>query len=489
MADPGLPSAPAPPGAPIPVADGAAATFGGLGIGQPGDGPPDRGGGDGAQPTRRRRRRGRGGPEAPVREVDLDWRSVAWVLGAFVGLLALTNLIRVAPRAVTVLAVGTLLALALTPLVSAAQRRLHLGRPGAVATVVAGLVLVAVAALALLVPPAIRQGRQLGGDLDKVVGQIETLPVVGDDLAKAGTAEKVRKWGEDLPQRFQGDNTPIGEAAVRVADGFIAFFFTFLVTISLLLDGERLIRGLRRLVPTPRRPQADRIGRLAYETVGRYVAGSMLVAGVAGMSILVVGLILGVPLTPLLALWVALFDLVPQIGGAMGGIPFVLLGLSQGLTTGLICAGFFVLYLQFENHILGPLIVGKSVHLSPPATMTAALIGVSAGGVVGALLAVPVVASVKVVYLELKQPPPEPDLDRFMEATSGDGSGVSEPAKAAENPQTTEAGVTSVPLEDEDGNEYVIAQQNSGAAESTEGGGEFPDPDTAPQAPAPGAAE
>ena len=64
------------------------------------------------------------------------------------------------------------------------------------------------------------------------------------------------------------------------------------------------------------------------------MAGSVLVAGIAGLSVLVVGLILGVPLTPLLALWVAIFDLVPQIGGAAGGIPFVLLGLTQGITTG-----------------------------------------------------------------------------------------------------------------------------------------------------------
>jgi len=340
-----------------------------------------------------------------------------------VALLALTNLIRVAPRALTVLAVGTLLALALMPLVTAAQRRLHLPRPAAVAAVGAVLVALAVAVVFLLAPPAVRQARQLSGDLDEVVGQIEQLPVIGDDLEKAGTADKVRQWIEDLPDRLEGEDTPLGDTAVRVADGFIAAFFTLLVTISLLLDGERFVRGLRRLVPPLRRPQADRIGRLAYETVGRYVAGSVLVAGIAGVSILVMGLILGVPLTPLLALWVAIFDLVPQIGGAAGGIPFVLLGLTQGLTTGLICAVFFILYLQFENHVLGPMIVGRSVKLSPPATMTAALIGVSAGGVVGALLAVPVVASVKVVYLELRRPPPEPHLDSFTETASGSAAG------------------------------------------------------------------
>lgn len=344
-------------------------------------------------------------PSVDTVEVDLDWRSVLWVLGAFAALVAFTGLVRSAPRALTVLAVGTLLALALGPLVTALERRLGDRRGAAVAVVVAGLLLATALAAVLLAPPAIRQGRDLGRDLDRVVGQIEDLPVVGDDLRRAGTADSVRRWIEELPARLQGDDTPLRDAALAVADGLLAALFTVLVTVSLLLDGERLLRGARRLVPPNRRAQADRIGRLAYSTIGRYAAGSLLVAAIAGVAVLVAGLVLGVPLTPLLAVWVAVFDLVPQIGGAAGGIPFVLLGLTRGAGTAVACAVFFVLYLQFENHILSPLIVGRSVKLSPPATMGAALVGVSAGGVVGALLAVPIVAAVKAVYLELRPQP------------------------------------------------------------------------------------
>jgi predicted PurR-regulated permease PerM len=336
------------------------------------------------------------------REVDLDWRSVLWVMVAFVGLLAVTALIRGAPRALTVLAVGTLLALALDPLVVRVDRRFPGGRGAGVAAVIFGLFAAAAVIAALLVPRAIDQGRELSRDTDRVVGQIEDLPIVGDDLARAGTADAIRRAINQLPDRLQGEDTPLVGAAQALADGMLVAFFTLLVTVSLLLDGHRLLRGARRLVPAHRREQADRLGRLAYQTFGRYVAGSLLVAGVAGLAILAVGLILRVPLTPLLALWVALFDLVPQIGGAAGGIPFVLLGFTRSATTGLICAVFFVLYLQFENHVLSPLIVGRSVKLSPPATMTAALVGVSAGGVVGALVAVPVVAAAKAAYLELR---------------------------------------------------------------------------------------
>ena len=114
------------------------------------------------------------------------------------------------------------------------------------------------------------------------------------------------------------------------------------------------------------------------------------------------------PLAPLAGAWVAVFDLVPQIGGAVGGVPFVLLALTAGPVVGVACAVFFVLYLQFENHVLSPLVVGRSVDLSPPATMTAALVGVSAGGVVGAMLAVPLLGAAKAVYLELRSDSREP---------------------------------------------------------------------------------
>ncbi|HEX6597024.1 MAG TPA: AI-2E family transporter [Acidimicrobiales bacterium] len=356
-----------------------------------------------------------GGP--PVRIVDLDWRSVAWAMAGFVALVTATGLVGAAPRALTVLAVGTLLALGLDPLVTKVERRLGGRRAAAVAVVMTGLLVAAALIVALLAPRAVDQAQELGGDIDRVVRQVNQLPVIGDDLERAGTARTIERWLEGLPARLSGDDTPLGDYVLRLADGLLVASFTALIVIALLLDGPRLMRAVCRLLPRHRRGQAERIGRLAYETVGRYVAGSLVVACVAGTAVLVAGLVLRVPLAPLLAVWVALFDLVPQIGGAMGGIPFVLLGLTRGAGTAAMCAVFFMLYLQFENNILSPLIVGRAVKLSPLATMTAALVGVSAGGVVGALLAVPVVAAAKVVYVELR---PGPTSSRLREEKDED---------------------------------------------------------------------
>ena len=340
---------------------------------------------------------------------ELDWRSVAAALAGFVGLVALTGLARSAPRTITSVIVGSLLALALNPLVTMVQRRLGGRRALAVSAVLAGIT-VAFATIALLLgPPAVRQADRLRDEAPKAVQRLGDLPVVGKSLVKAGAPEKVQRWIEELPDRLSRNADRVVKTGQAVVGGMVAAIITLLVAVALLLDGERLVDRAGRFLPDSRREQARRMARLAYDVVGHYIAGSLLVAAIAGLAILTVGLIVHVPLTPLLAIWVAMFDLVPQIGGAVGGIPFVALAFTRSPTAGVICVVFFVLYLQFENHLLQPVIVGKAVHLSPPTTMIAALVGASAMGVVGALVAVPLVGAAKAVYLELRpEPTPEP---------------------------------------------------------------------------------
>src|SRR5688572_12485284 len=110
--------------------------------------------------------------------LDLEPRTVAVFLAAFVVLTAITGLLRSAPRAFTAVAVGGLLALALNPVVDAAERRVR-NRSLAVAAVFTTFAVVVAAMAAVLVPPAVEQARELGTDLPRVVSQLTDLPVVG----------------------------------------------------------------------------------------------------------------------------------------------------------------------------------------------------------------------------------------------------------------------------------------------------------------------
>jgi predicted PurR-regulated permease PerM len=342
-----------------------------------------------------------------TRVVDLDWRVGAIAATTVIVLTAAFGVVAGAPRTLTFLVIAGLLTLALNPVVGAVERRLHTRRGVAVAVVLVWFVVVITGAVLLLGPPAVSQARDLQKELPDVIARLGDIPVVGQQLQDNDVPDKVQKFIEDLPARLAGDSAPIEGVARSVVGGVLAGFATILLLIALLLDGERLVRTARHAVPVRYRDRTDRIGDLFYRVVGKYFAGSLLVAGIAGVVTLVVGLVLGIPLTPLLAVNVAMFDLVPQIGGAAGGIPFVALAFTKSPTTGVICAVFFVLYLQFENNILQPVVVGEAVNLSPPATMVGALVGVSIAGVPGALVAIPFLGAAKAVYLELRPPTSE----------------------------------------------------------------------------------
>jgi predicted PurR-regulated permease PerM len=338
--------------------------------------------------------------------------------------------VRSVPRTLTALAVGLLLALALNPLVDALQRRTSWSR-----RVSAWLVLVTFGVLfaigiALVTVPTIHQVQHLDRDIPHVVKDLEDLPIVGKSLRRQNASQQVTNWLHDLPNRLNVNSKPISRAAGSVAGGIAQGFLTLLLASALLIDGEHLVKSTRRLIPEARRPRADRLGALVYEVIGKYIAGSVFVAVLAGVVTLIASLALGVPLAPLIAVWVAMTNLIPQIGGLLGAVPFVLLGTTQGAGTGVACLAIFLVYQNIENHVLQPIIIGRAVSLSPPATMVAALVGVSAGGVVGALFAVPILGAAKAIYLALRDERTDPDDNKRAAAGARlyDGGGREEPA-------------------------------------------------------------
>jgi predicted PurR-regulated permease PerM len=335
---------------------------------------------------------------------DLDPRTVLALLFSLFALGLLAAVVRNASRTLTWLAIGSLLALALNPVVLRVQARLNIRRSIAVGVVLTGFLGIIAGLVFLLGPPVVDQARDFQRELPQVLTRLEDLPVVGDDIRKNDVPAKIEDWIDELPARLGENPSRVADAGQSVLSGVLATLAIVLITVTLLLDGSRVVRGLRRAVPRTRRAFVDRAGETFYQVVGRYFAGSLLVAMLAGTGVLIMGVILGLPLTPVAALWTASTNLIPQIGGFLGGSLFVLLGLTEGPTTAVICVIYFLGYQQLENHVLQPVVVGEAVDLSPPATMLAALIGASAAGVPGALLATPLVGVVKAIYLEVREP-------------------------------------------------------------------------------------
>src|SRR5207244_10614794 len=142
-----------------------------------------------------------------------------------------------------------------------------------------------------------------------------------------------KDWIVHLPERLGENPGRIADAGQSVLSGVLAALAIVLITITLLLDGARVVRGLRRAVPLSRRAFVDRAGDTFYRVVGRYFAGSLFVALMAGTGVLIMGVILGLPLTPVAALWTASTNLIPHIGAFLGGSLFLALRPTHGPPT------------------------------------------------------------------------------------------------------------------------------------------------------------
>jgi len=341
---------------------------------------------------------------AGSRRIDLDPHSAVPICVAFAVLAIAIWFVRAIPRTLALTAIASLLAVALIPVVEAFRRRTGWKRRYAAAAVLGFAGVIAITTIALVAVPTVNQLRDVNKNIPKTVDQLGTLPIIGPRLRQANASQKVRQWLDNFPKRLDANNTPIANAVGTIADGIAASLIALLLAVTLVLDGERLVRLGRGLVPAKRRPDADRFGRLVYNVIGRYIAGTLFMATLAGVVVLVASLALGVPLAPLLAVWVAICNPIPQIGGFLGAVPFVSFGLTQSALVGVVCLIVFLVYQQIENHVLQPLIIGRAVRLTPPSTMVAALIGVAAGGVIGGLLAIPLLGASKEVYLALRSP-------------------------------------------------------------------------------------
>ena len=186
---------------------------------------------------------------------------------------------------------------------------------------------------------------------------------------------------------------------------FGAMFSTLTVvvlTIYFMLDLPRLRRGVLRLFPHAHRARSGRIADVMVDKVGAYMIGNLLISLAAGLATFAVLEGLGVPFAVPLAFVVALCDLIPMIGAMLGAVAGVLATLltTELWPTTVIVAIFFVAYQQLENYVIAPRILRHTVSLSAAAVLLAGLIGGTVLGLVGALMAIPVAAGLKVVLSE-----------------------------------------------------------------------------------------
>ncbi|QWC84806.1 AI-2E family transporter [Nocardioidaceae bacterium] len=299
--------------------------------------------------------------------------------------------------------VAAFLAVGLEPLTSRLQRR-GLTRGRAVAAVTVGLLLVLVGFVLLLVPVLV----------DQVVALRDSVPMWLDALAGN---EAIRTLDENyqVVERIQSFfldgglvRTAFGGAlgfGLAFLAGLVNAFFLVVLTLYFLLGLPQIKAAAYQLAPASRRDRVSALGDEMLRTVGGYVSGAVVVAAVAGVTTLVFLVVVGLgEYAVALALVVALLDVIPLVGATIGGALVVGVGFATDIPTGIACLVFAVVYQQVENYLVYPRVMARTVDVPGPVILVAALTGATLLGVLGALLAVPVAASLLVLHREVLVP-------------------------------------------------------------------------------------
>ena len=242
------------------------------------------------------------------------------------------------------------------------------------------------------------------------------------------SAEHGRGWIGHLVRRFHLQawvtrNAPklhslgvtLARPALTVGKGAVSLLATlgtiFALLVLFLLEGPKMGRWLLDLMPPGRAAYCTRVAAEISQSVTGYAFGNLLTSLIAGLVVFVTLTVLGVPFPLLWAVWVALVDFLPMIGGALAGIPTVLFALGHSLTAGIVTAAAFIAYQQIENHVLNPVVMSRTVKINPLLVLLAILVGTSIGSWLGgffgsfvaALLSIPVAGALQVIARELWQ--------------------------------------------------------------------------------------
>jgi predicted PurR-regulated permease PerM len=231
---------------------------------------------------------------------------------------------------------------------------------------------------------------------------------IGHLVTKYHVQQWVSKNAPKLVSYAQSLSKPalsIGEGAVTIV---IELFTIFVTVLLLLLEGPRLRRGLLGMLAPATAAEVRQVSSEVNKAVVGYMLGNFLTSLICGIVVFVTLLSVGVPFPQLWALWVALVDFLPLIGGALAGIPVVLFAAAHSVAAGVVTLVVFLVYTQVENHVLNPIVMSRTVRISPLLVLMSVLVGASIGawiggifgGFVAALLSIPAAGALQVIVRE-----------------------------------------------------------------------------------------
>lgn len=339
-------------------------------------------------------------------------RRIAFTVWATIGVIALVWIFLVVADSVRIiwlpLAFAGGLTLLLNPVVDALER---VRIPRLLGTIFAFLVAASLiaATVVLLIPALQEQGSDFAAQLpslyDGVVRWLnEVSETVGIDLGEVWTSETIKEWiqNPDNQATIQDLLGGFGSGAGRILRGVTETIAVALLApvlaFYMLMDSTKFKQRSLELTPPPHREEVSYVTGQVVTALGSFVRGQLLVALIVGILSSIGLFFLDLPFWLLIGLTAGFLNLVPFVGPFVGGALAAIVALFNGsLSQALWAVGIFTAIQQFDNHVVTPLVQRARVNLSPLVIVLALIAGGSLAGLLGVVLAVPIVTALRIV--------------------------------------------------------------------------------------------
>jgi len=343
--------------------------------------------------------------DLPKVEIIISNQSVVRVLVmvvlTIIGLAALNKV----SDALVLIFISFFLALALNAPVHWISEHLPGKRRGSrpIATSISFLIVMSVLIgfLAIIVPPTVSQVSNFIKDLPKTVDDTRHQNNALGEFIRDNNLESVTESiADDLVNAAKDSGSTAVSTLSTLSSSLFAVLTVLAMTFMMLVEGPRWVKLAKGFLPKDRREYAAALTRDMYKVVRGYVNGQVTVAFIASIFVLPVLLILNIPYALALAAIVFICGLIPMIGAYIGATIVSLVALLESPVSAVLILAYYILYQQIENYVLQPRIQATATNMSPLLVFASLIIGINLNGIVGGLLAIPVVGCLRILVLD-----------------------------------------------------------------------------------------
>jgi predicted PurR-regulated permease PerM len=343
--------------------------------------------------------------ELPKTEFTVSTKTVIRVLAIVLLWLLFLAALRKATHALVLIFTAFFLTLALNAPVHWIAEHLPGKRKGSrkIGTAVSFLIVIAFLAgfLASIVPPLVHQTNNFIKAAPSLIEDVrDENSGLGNFVRRYNLEDQVQDFSSQLSDRLKNVSSGAVSGVTKVSSSIFSILTILVLTFMMLIEGPRWMELIKGMLPKNRRAHADSLLDDMYRVVKGFVNGQVLLAALASVMILVPLLILGVGYPIALLVIVFICGLIPMVGHTIGAVIVSTVALFTSPLAAVVVLLYYFLYQQIENYVIQPRIQSNSTNMSPLLVFSSVIIGVSFGGLLGGLVAIPVAGSLRILIID-----------------------------------------------------------------------------------------